>query len=349
MSEIIYLGIDLGTSRSSITSSSGIRTTVWSYVGYPKDHVAKKKMGGREIIYGKEALDNRLALNICRPLAGGSIKVRGAKDSVETKRAIKDLLEYVVSLAKAPKGATIYAVIGAPAEASVEGKATILEAATNCIDSVIVTSEPFAVAYGLNFLDDTLVIDIGAGTTDLCRVHGKMPEPDDQRTHMVAGDSIDQTLANLIKQHHPEAQFSINMIRDIKERHASVSTRMDDVNETLPVAGKPTKYDLTDLVYKACYTLIPPTIAALQDLIATYDPEFQQKMRNNILIGGGGSRIKGLGLAIEKALEEYGGGKVRTVEEPEFAGSNGALMVALDMPEQFWMEFTSGRAVHSMA
>ena len=45
--EIIYLGIDLGTSRTSITSSNGVRETVWSYVGYPKDHVAKKKMGGK--------------------------------------------------------------------------------------------------------------------------------------------------------------------------------------------------------------------------------------------------------------------------------------------------------------
>jgi rod shape-determining protein MreB len=349
MSELIYLGIDLGTSRTSITTSTGVRTTCWSYVGYPKDHVAKKKMGGRDIIYGKEALDNRMALNVIRPLAGGSIKVKGAKDTSETKKGVKDLLEYVVSLAKAPKGATIYAVIGAPAEASVEGKATILEAAGNCIDSVIVTSEPFAVAYGLDFLDDTLVIDIGAGTTDLCRVHGKMPDPEDQRTHTVAGDAIDTTLANMIKEKHPEAQFSINMIRDIKERHASVSPRMDEVHETLPVAGKPTKFDLTDLVYKSCYTLIPPTIAALQDLIATYDPEFQTKMRNNILLGGGGCRIKGLGLAIEKALEEYGGGKVRTVEEPEFAGSNGALKVALDMPEHFWKEFKSTKAAPAKA
>ena len=64
-----------GCPASSITTSTGVRTTVWSYVGYPKDHVAKKKMGGRDIIYGKEALDNRLALNLHRPLAGGSIKV----------------------------------------------------------------------------------------------------------------------------------------------------------------------------------------------------------------------------------------------------------------------------------
>jgi rod shape-determining protein MreB len=111
MSEIVYLGIDLGTSRTSITSSTGVRTTVWSYVGYPKDHVAKKKMGGREIIYGKEALDNRMALNLFRPLAGGSVKVKGAKDTGETRKAVKDLLEYVVAQAKSAKGSTIYAVI----------------------------------------------------------------------------------------------------------------------------------------------------------------------------------------------------------------------------------------------
>lgn len=339
MTDTVYLGIDLGTSRTSITTSTGIRQTIWSYVGYPKDHVAKKKMGGRDIIYGQEALENRLALNLYRPLAGGSIKVKGAKDSAETKKAIKDLLEYVVSLAKAPKGSTIYAVVGAPAEASTDGKATILEAASNCIDSVIVTSEPFAVAYGLNFLDDTLVIDIGAGTTDLCRVHGKMPEPDDQRTHTIAGDAIDQTLANLIKEKYPEAQFSINMVRKFKEKYSSVSTNMDKAMVEMPVAGKPTQFDVTDLVYKACYTIVPPTVAALQDLIATYDPEFQAKMRNHILMGGGGCLIKGLGLAIEKALDEYGGGKVETVEEPQYAGSNGALNIALDMPAQFWQEF----------
>jgi rod shape-determining protein MreB len=343
MSETVYLGIDLGTSRTSITASTGLRETVWSYVGYPKDHVAKKKLGGRDIIYGKEALENRLALNLFRPLAGGSIKRKGAKDSGETRKAVKDLLEFTVSLAKPAKGATIYAVIGAPAEASVEGKATILEAAANCIDSVIVCSEPFAVAYGLDFLDDTLVIDIGAGTTDLCRVHGTMPGAEDQRTHEIAGDAIDQLLAQLIKEKHPDAQFSINMVRQIKERHASVSPKMDEVTEILPVAGKPTKFDLTELVYKACYSMVPPTVKALQDLIASYDPEFQAKMRNNILLGGGGSQIKSLGLAIEKALEEYGGGKVRTVEEPQYAGSNGALKIALDMPEHFWKEFASQR------
>ena len=197
--------------------------TVWSYVGYPKDHVARKKFGGRDVIFGKEAVENRMSLNLFRPLAGGSIKVRGATDDEATRRALKDLVEHIVSLARAPVGNTIFAVIGVPAEASVEGKASIIEAASNCIDSVIVCSEPFAVAYGLDFLDDTLVIDIGAGTTDLCRVHGTMPAPEDQRTHEVAGDAIDRALAGLIEETYPDAQFSINMICEFKEKNSSVS------------------------------------------------------------------------------------------------------------------------------
>ena len=344
MSDIIYLGIDLGTSRTSIVSSAGVRETVWSYVGYPKDHVAKKKFGGRDIIYGKEALEGRLALDLYRPMAGSAAKQKGAVDDAKRKQAVKDLLEYTVSMAKVPKGATVYAMIGAPAEASVEGKATILEAAKDCIDSVIICSEPYAVAFGHDFLDNTLVIDIGAGTTDLCRLHNTMPKPEDQRTHEVAGDSIDQELARLIKEKHPEAQFSVNMIRSFKEKYSSVSRNMDKAVVEMPVAGKPQKFDITELVYKACYTLVPPTVAALQDLIATYDPEFQAQMRGNILLGGGGSLIRGLGIAIEEALDEYGGGKVTTDEEPQFAGANGALKFALGMPEEYWKEFRSARS-----
>lgn len=344
MSETICIGVDLGTSRTSITTSNGVLATVWSYVGYPKDHVAKKKMGGRDIIYGEEPLHNRLSLNMFRRLAGSSIKKKGAKDSAESKKAIKDLLEYTISQAKVPKESNAFAVIGAPAEASTEGKAMIVEAARDCIDSVIVTSEPFCVAYGLDYLDGTLVIDVGAGTTDLCRLHGTMPQPADQRTHEIAGDAIDNLLAGMIKEKYPEAQFSINMIRGFKEKYSSVSTRMDDAIVEVTVAGKPQKFNITEQIYKACYAIVPPTVSALQDLIATYDPEFQAQMRNHILLGGGGSQIKGLGLAIEKALEDYGGGKVTTVEEPQYAGSNGALQVALDMPDHFWKEFISARA-----
>ena len=39
----------------------------------------------------------------------------------------------------------------------------------------MIISEPFAVAYALDMIEHTLVIDIGAGTADLCRVYGTIP------------------------------------------------------------------------------------------------------------------------------------------------------------------------------
>ena len=52
-------------------------------------------------------------------------------------------------------------------------------------------SEPFAVAYGLDALLHTMIIDIGAGTTDFCVMKGRYPTEEDQRTLTVAGDSLD--------------------------------------------------------------------------------------------------------------------------------------------------------------
>src|SRR5215218_6658985 len=54
----MLLGIDLGTSRSSIVSMGGVRKTVETYVGYARDPVSRKMLKA-DIIYGRHALDNR--------------------------------------------------------------------------------------------------------------------------------------------------------------------------------------------------------------------------------------------------------------------------------------------------
>ena len=197
--------------------------------------------------------------------------------------------------------------------------------------------EPFAVAYGLDWLDDVLVIDIGAGTTDLCRMHGTMPEDADQVTLDVAGDTVDQKLAELIKKTCPGAQFTIQMIKEIKERHSYLGEPSERAIVTLPVDGKPTEFDVTDQVQEACAVLVDPIVGGLKKLVATFDPEFQHKLRSRVLIAGGGSLVKGFDTAIERGMaEQMGGGKVIKIEEPIYGGANGALKIAHDMPEEFW-------------
>ncbi|MEQ8764507.1 MAG: MamK family actin-like protein [Planctomycetota bacterium] len=334
---VLYIGMDLGTSRTSISASNGVRETVESYVGYPKDVVARK-MIGRDVMFGVEALGKRLSLNIFKPLEKGVIKDSDDGATIEENmKAARDLIQHAISLAKPRKDELIYAVIGAPAEASIHNKKAILDAAREVIDSVMLCSEPFSVAYGLDMLDDTLVIDIGAGTVDLCRMHGTMPDADDQITLTTAGDYVDDQLYELLKERCEGADFNLNMVKRFKEKHAFVTTASEPVIATFPVEGKPTQFDVTDEVRTACRKMVPPIVDALGKLISSFDPEFQDRLRSRVLLGGGGSQVRGLDRAIEEVMaERLGGGQVLKVEEPMYAGSNGALKIAHDMPEEYW-------------
>jgi rod shape-determining protein MreB len=47
---ILHVGIDLGTSQSSIVTSTGIRRTVSSVVGWPKDLISYKFLKKQVVI-----------------------------------------------------------------------------------------------------------------------------------------------------------------------------------------------------------------------------------------------------------------------------------------------------------
>ena len=275
----------------------------------------------------------RLSLDFYKPLEHGVLKEGGDRAA----QAAADLIKSAIAMAKPRKDELVYAVIGAPAQASINNKEAIIEAARQSVDSVMLCSEPFSVAYGLDMLEDVLVIDIGAGTVDLCRMHGTMPEEADQITLTSAGDAVDNALAKLITETCPGANFSTQMIKKIKERYSYLGDAPERVKVELPVDGKPTEFDITDQVKEACTVLIAPIVDGLRQLIASFDPEFQNRLRDRVLLAGGGSLIRGLDTAIENGMKEHlGGGKVIRVEEPIYGGSNGALKIAHDMPQKFW-------------
>src|SRR5262245_66552039 len=83
---MLTVGIDLGTSRSAISTSTGERAVVDSFVGWPADLVARKILK-RDVLVGKDALDNRTMLDLRRPLERGLIKEGSGKD-VEAVRAL---------------------------------------------------------------------------------------------------------------------------------------------------------------------------------------------------------------------------------------------------------------------
>lgn len=341
---IVYVGIDMGSFRTSIAASNGVREMIISVVGWPKDVISRKLLG-RDIIFGNEAYRHRLALDVVRPLEKGMIKFTNAEASrvspelfEKHMRAARELIKYAISLTRPQKGDLIYGVLGCPSQATLVNKQALIEAAREALDAVMIVSEPFSVAYGLGMLEDTLVVDIGAGTVDLCRMHGTFPDESDQITLTTAGDWVDEILFGLIHERHPKVQTTINMVREIKEKYGYVHDVNENVKVTLPVDGKPQQVDVTAELREACRGLVPPILDALYRLIATYDPEFQHRMLNNVLLAGGGSQMRGLDRLIEEGLQEYGGGKANRVAEPVYAGANGALKLANEMPDEFWKE-----------
>jgi len=333
--ETLSVGIDLGTSRSSISASNGERHVIDSYVGWPVDLVARKLVK-KSVLVGRDALDNRSMLELRRPLERGVIKEGSEKD----EEAVQELLRHLISLIgirqKSKNRPKVRAVVGVPAEAFRVSKQRLRRAMDGIADSVMLVSEPFAVAYGLEALLHTLIIDIGAGTADFCVMQGRYPTEQDQRTLPNAGDSIDEQLAKLIREHHPDAQFSIHMIREWKEKWSFVGEPKAQVLVTVPAKGKAAELDITNEMRTACESILPPVCETMIDLLTRVEPEYQEKVRNNVIVSGGSSLVAGLPDALEKALSELGGGRVTVVKDPIFAGSDGGLAIARDATSSDW-------------
>ena len=336
MTDLLHVGIDLGTSRSAISASNGERFVVDSFVGWPADMVAKKVLK-RNVLIGHEAVANRTMLDLHRPLERGLLKEGSDKD-VE---AVRELLRHLLGLVGVKKNGkvdsgNVRAVIGVPAAALRTNKQYLRNSMKGIVDSLMIVSEPFAVAYGLNALLHTMIIDIGAGTTDFCVMKGRYPTEEDQRTLTVAGDSIDNHLLKIIEERYPQANVTIFMVREWKEKFSFVGQAPQRAMVTAPVKGVPTELDITNEIKAACETILPPVLETMLDLLSRVEPEFQERVRSNIILSGGGGLIRNLPRVLEDALKQVGGGKVKYMEDPVFVGSDGGLALALDAPDSDW-------------
>jgi len=86
----------------------------------------------------------------------------------------------------------------------------------------------------------------------------------------------------------------------------------------------------------ACESIVPPICETMMDLLARVEPEYQHKVRNNVILAGGSALIPGLSDVVDRALSELGGGRSTVVKDPIFAGSDGGLAIARDATSADW-------------
>ena len=335
----LLIGIDLGTSKSAIVTSRGLRSSFESVVGYPKDLIGVRLLGASYLV-GDEVL-NKSYLDMNYPLRDGVIKETGD----QSRDAAHKLIEHAVKLADRQDGDRVCGIIGVPANASEANKELVLDIAKQFMDIAMVVSEPFMVAYGLDRLLNTIVIDIGAGTTDICAVKGHLPAAGDQISFTKAGNYINELLMGAIAISHPTAQLNINVARTLKEEHSFVGKEKAKVEVVLREEGKPFKVDITEELRSSCESILPEIIEHTETLIAGFDPSDQEAALASIILSGGGSKISGLGQMIADALKDYGTVNISIVEDIIFSGCDGALKLANDLPPEYWDQIgTTGTA-----
>lgn len=347
--QAIVLGFDFGTNKSCLITGSAdsddiqLGKIVPTVVGNVKDGIINGIIpGDADVLFGEEALKNRVHVTLETPLGDGVI---------ENAEAARTFIGHIRDLVDPSGSAEIRAVIGLPANADAQARDDLRRAVAGAFDRVLMIPEPFLAALGVrddarigqsNYVDpvnNSLFIDIGAGTTDLCLVQGYFPTAEDQISFPLAGDSIDEKILAAINQQYPESGISLHKIREVKEEHAYVGASRKPIEVKVIIGGKARIIELGDVIGDACNDLFTKVLQATKALIARASGDSIEQLLQNIIITGGGSQIKGIDTELQKHLtdEGYENPKVRLAgQDYQRYVAIGALKAARSAREAQW-------------
>jgi rod shape-determining protein MreB len=345
------IGLDLGTLESCILSKLSKPGSdqhhgvlVPTVVGYPEEGILAGILpGNSEMLHGHDAIANQLHLRLVNPLSDGV---------VQDLEATKSFLGYLRAQVDPEFKGDALCVIGIPGVADEDAKHKLQEAAKSVFDGVLLIPEPFLAALGMRDeerlqedgykdpVSNSLFVDIGAGTTDFCIIQGYFPKPQDLLSIPFGGNEVDVILDQLIRESYPEVNLPISMIRGFKEEFSYVGEPESGVRVKVPVEGKPRKIEIGKQVGEACNRLVDEITESLKQVIASASPQSVFSLLQNIILTGGGSRIRNIDQEIQQRLIDEG------FENPDVRLSEkdysplvaiGALKVAKAAREDQWL------------
>lgn len=347
--KVVLVGFDLGTNKSCIlagaagTGDIAVSKVIPSVVGYVKEGIVDGIIAGNSrLLFGDQAIQNGLHVNAIPPLADGV---------VAHPAAARDFFLHIRSLADPSGQAEMRGVIGVPANADDTARENIRRAAMGVFDRIILIPEPFLAALGYRdesrvgqpgYVDpvtNSLFIDIGGGTSDLCLVQGYFPSEADQISIRFAGDAIDALIEAELNRTYPDNGLSRAKIREIKESHSYVGPIRKPIDVRVILAGKAHVLELGEILGRSANALIEKIYPALVTLISRASSDSVVTLLQNIVITGGGSQLKGIDTVIQQRLTDdgYESPKVRIAgQDYKRYVALGALKAARSARENQW-------------
>lgn len=345
----ILVGFDLGTNASCVLAGPAegkditVSKIIPTIVGYAREGLVDGIVANNATtLIGEEALTHRLQMKMIAPLEDGIIAhAEPARDFIRRVRTVID----------PTNAAEIRAVIGVPANAGQPAREDIRNCAAGVFDRVLLIPEPFLAALGFrddsrlgqpNYVDpvtNSLFIDIGGGTSDLCLIQGYFPTADDQISLAFAGDAVDKLIEDELQRTYPNNGLSRASVRQIKEEHSYVGPIRKPIDVKVLIGGKNHTLELGETIGRACNRLIEKIYPAITTLIGRASSDSVAQLLQNIVVTGGGSRIRGFDTVLQEKLAADGfeSPKVK-LAGPEYKRfvAVGALKAARSAREDQW-------------
>lgn len=322
------LGIDLGTLNTVIAKAAGDKFDLYKI---PSVVAVKKEDESFVLSVGEEAkfMLGRTPEDIVaiRPLRKGVI---------ENIAQAKALLQRAMDLGSGKSGGKIdRVVVGIPGDASEVEKNAVEEIARKAgAEYVLVISEGLSAAIGAGLpiaeAEGTMVIDIGAGSTDIVVI--SLGGINDIHTIRFGGDDIDVNIVEEVKEkfnveiglHEAEkAKINVGMFFSNEESENLETEVIGKCMET----KKPKKINIdSKLIAEAAEPVMVEIIKTLNIVLEELSPELISGIYNNTVAVGGSSQLRGL---TERVNEEVGI-PVTISEDPMTVVAKGAAIVAAE-------------------
>ncbi len=318
------IGIDLGSSKTVIFSSSKVVLEQPSIVTVDNE-------GWEPVYYGekaKQTLGRTPESLVCvQPIEHGIISEYDTAESMlkhYMNMAFGNKIVRPRIMATLPVGLT---------ELQHHSLANVVESAGGRNISVI--ESPLAIAFGLG-LDFSkphgyLVVDIGAGTTDIAVISmGGISVCESFKT---ASFDFDVQIMRYIRKEY-NIEIGPLMAESIKKQIGSVVERPIEIAMVAKgrnvFTGLPESFEVTSSeVYAAIKEIADSICNAIRSVLAKTDPDLLVDIKNDgLYLAGGGSLINGMDVLIS----EFTGIPVHTLEDPTHSVVRGAA-VALRKPE----------------
>lgn len=348
--DVLLVGLDLGTNTSCLkvapcgSTELVLNEIVPTVVGYAREGIVEHLLpDNAKVLFGHLANKNRMYLRLVSPMTDGV---------VVDMAAAHDFIRHLRQLINVAPGVELRVVAGLPATADRAARDHLTEALGGFFHKALLIPEPFLAALGFRdesrlgdpaYLDpvrNSVFVDIGAGTTDVCLVQGYFPTADDQISVPFAGDKVDAMLQASIRQAHPDVHLSLFRVRELKEAHSYVGKIDVPITVSAVVGGKARKLELAEIMGDACQQLLLKVLDAVKAIIGAASTDSVGELMQNIILTGGGSRIRNLAPELERLLGEEGYEKPRVLtvgESYKQHVAGGALVAGRQAKESHWI------------